>query len=538
MAIARKVRPTLVQSNRATLLLLTLSLLVSPVTLSMTAVAWLFGELTGTALGHGYRRRPRHHRHRTVLITGGRANKALTLCRAFKHAGYRVILAEEEKWGLLTCARFSRAVDFFHLLPDPLTQNDAYIETIKRLIPLWSVDIWVPCSSVHATMVDSEAAVKIETELNNIEGISRCESFIPFPEVAGTLHWKDQFEQLCIDLRYPIPESKKVTSVHEAVEFLHSREALEKGHKYLLKSLTLDDLGRDDFTLYPLPTRDETRRHLSTIPTPISERNPFILQRFLFGPEYCTHVAARDGEVVAFVACRSNQLLMRYADVRNLSPLERQIGQKLEQWTQEFLHNYREKLGREGKEGRKYALTGHFSFDFIVEGDTIYVIECNVRAHTAVALFSDHNYLAEHYTGKPNPHRDPVARPSLGTAPRSWITHAFPLALARLLPHNVCNVIHPQLVSTLHGPADESDPTLSPRPREHFLSVVWRYATCQEKDGIWDWRDPVPFFVLHEVRNFRVSSPGADEVICSDMQRIVEGVERVGRKMHTAIPKK
>ena len=71
-----------------------------------------------------------------------------------------------------------------------------------------------------------------------------------------------------------------------------------------------------------------------------------------------------------------------------------------------------------------------------------------------------------------------------------------PLALARVLPRDLCHVLHPQLASAVHGGADESDPTLSPRPREHFLGVVWRYATGQEKDGIWDWRDPVPFFVL------------------------------------------
>lgn len=493
MAVARKARPSLAQSNTATFLLLLLSTITSPLTLLVTVVFYTYSALTGSLLGS--RRNGAKGPTKTVLVTGARANKALTLCRAFKKTGCRVILAEETKWGWLTCARFSRAVDQFHLLPDPATDPDAYSSAIRRIIKLWHVDAWVPCSSVHATMVDSEAAEKI-VESSRVKGSTRfCEPFIPFPEVCGTLHWKDQFEDLCVELGYPVPDSKKVTSAAEAVAFLHSPTTLAKGNKYLLKSLSLDDLGRDDFTLFPLATEIDTSRHLENVPTPLSEKHPFLLQRFLVGNEYCTHVAARDGAVVAFVACRSNQLLMRYADVRNLSAEEKEVGERLEAWTQQFLDRYKAKLQREGKTSWKYALTGHFSFDFIVEKGEIYVLECNVRAHTAVALFSDHPSLALHYLGTTPSTADSVARPAPGTAPRSWLAHALPLTLARLLPHRLCAQLHPQLLSTIY-PADPSDPTLSPPAGENVLGLLWRYASGAERDGIWDWTDPVPFFVL------------------------------------------
>ena len=374
MSGARKARPSLFQSHMSTLLLVMLSLLMSPVTFFLTVTCYLYATFSSTFADSAYQ----HRRVKTVLVTGGRANKALTLCRAFKRVGYRVILAEEGTWGTLTCARFSRAVDYFHHLPDPHTGSHEYIQELKRIVTLWAVDTWVPCSSVHATTVDSEAAFQIVSEVNSIAGVPACEPFIPFPKVASTLHWKDRFEELCIELGYPVPESRRVTSVAEAVEFLHASETIERGHKYLLKSLTLDDHGRDDFTLFPLPTRKETTHHLSTVPTSLSESDPFFLQRFLYGPEYCTHVAVRNGKLVAFVACRSNQLLMRYTDVRNLSPQEREVGVRLEQWTQEFLDHYKAKLEREGRTEWEYTLTGHFSFDFIVEDDIIYVLECNV----------------------------------------------------------------------------------------------------------------------------------------------------------------
>ncbi|GJE91277.1 hypothetical protein PsYK624_074260 [Phanerochaete sordida] len=497
MEVARKARPSLLQSNTATFLLLCLSILTLPVTLLVTLAFYAYTTITGTSLDYRYHSDP-CGRGTTVLVTGARANKALTLCRAFKKAGCTVILAEEAKWGTLTCARFSRAVDHFHILPDPANEPDAYISAIQRLVRLWNVGAWVPCSSVHATMVDSEAAQQIAA-LSQRPHVHTCEPFIPFPEVCGTLHWKDQFEDLCIELGYPVPESKKVTSVDDAVDFLHSTETLAKGHKYLLKSLSLDDLGRDDFTLFPLRSREETTRHLSGVPTPLSEKHPFLLQRFLFGNEYCTHVAARDGAIVAFVACRSNQLLMRYGDVRNLSAEEKEVGERLEAWSQEFLDRYKAKLGREGKTDWSYALTGHFSFDFIVEDGVVYVLECNVRAHTAVALFSDHPSLAEHYLGTAAPTEARVARPDPGTAPRSWLAHALPLALCRLLPRRLCALLHPQLLSTIY-PSDAEDPTTSPPAGESAGLLLARYAAGAERDGIWDSTDPVPFLVLCHVQ--------------------------------------
>lgn len=383
MSRRTRARPTLLQSNATTVVLSALSFLISPITFSVAIACYVVSFITGDRLDASYRHQTPSssgvmRRTKTVLITGARANKALTLIRAFKREGYRVVAAEEAKWGRYAMSRFSRGVDAYRLLADPHTDPDGYIGDLKRVVAEERVDAWVPSSSVQATMVDSEAATQIRLE--QIGGPQGCECFIPEPGVAGTLHWKDRFEALLKDLDYPVPDSNIVTSVTEAVEFLHSPVTQEKGHRYLLKCLTLDDLGRDDFTLFPLASREETEHHLSHIPTPLSPKDPFLLQQFLRGPEYCTHVAARDGRIVAFVACRSNQLLMRYADVANLGEEERAMGVRLEQWSQRFLDLYKAKLERERKTGREHELTGHFSFDFIYEADerVLYVLECNV----------------------------------------------------------------------------------------------------------------------------------------------------------------
>ena len=112
----------------------------------------------------------------------------------------------------------------------------------------------------------------------------------------------------------------------------------------------------------------------------MNHATPFLLQRFLTGPEYCCHVAARDGELVAFVACRSNEMLMRYVDVNSINAKEMKMGSMIEQWVREFLRRWKMELDARGGSEYQRKLTGHFSFDFIWEEDEqiLYALECNV----------------------------------------------------------------------------------------------------------------------------------------------------------------
>ncbi|KAI0071142.1 hypothetical protein K474DRAFT_1669333 [Panus rudis PR-1116 ss-1] len=501
---------------------------------------------------------------RTVLVTGARTNKALAIARAFKRAGYRVILAEEREWGILACARFSRAADKYYNLPDPHADDEgqAYIDAIKSIIMRDSVHAWVPVSSVHATMIDSEAARQVhELELELHRGFG-CDTFIQHPDIASTLHWKDRLGTLLEDLGYATPESRRVTTVAQAADFLHSPKTLAKGKKYLLKCLTLDDLARDDFTLLPLPTREETLAHLRNMPTPISTETPFLLQRFLTGKEYCVHVSARQGKITSFVACRSRELLMRYVDIRTLGPEENRRSVEIEQWIGGFLRKWRAKLGAEsnGKSEWETELTGHFCFDFIKD-DTdgiLYPLECNVRAHTAVVLFAEACTLADSYLVVPShdsPQSVPLSRPQSNSLPRSWIAHAFPLVLIasflrlpfiRSISPELWGYIHPGLTdlcpssaklitngdassdSEPHGKQTqkEEDPTASPSPNDTPFSVLVKFilgtfmptsflvhinakystgspvspmSVGMEWDPYWEWTDPLPFFILVHV---------------------------------------
>ncbi|THH16073.1 hypothetical protein EUX98_g9360 [Antrodiella citrinella] len=540
--------PTYLQSLVASVGLLALSLLCLPGTFGITLIAFIWTHLNGTSLKSST---PLPGvTQKTVLVTGARSNKALALMRALKRAGHRVIAAEEREWGVLACARFSRAVDKYFILPDAppddhvQTTFNPYIDVIKYIVVTERVDAWIPCSSVHGTILDSEAAREIKEGGWGGSGKGRsCDVFIQHPDIAGALHWKDRFTDLLVQLGFPVPEGRCITNIAQALDFLHAPD--RASHAYILKCLTLDDLARDDFTLLPLGSREETLAHLKKMPTPMSNYIPFMLQRFLKGPEYCCHVAARNGEITAFVACRSSEMLMRYVDVNTLDAKEAKMGKMIEQWVADFLERWKVKLVGKGPRSYERELTGHFSFDFIweEEEEVLYAIECNVRAHTAICLFSTATpELAESYLVTTSP---PFSRPPPQSVPVSWITHALPLAvlhtflrlpLVRMIPPHIWGSVHPGLTHLATELLDNHDPTASPRPSDTPLSILTRFligtflpefilniyrgVVAQtrtldleenlvrgtdagfgrgERDAYWDWTDPVPFFVLAHV---------------------------------------
>jgi hypothetical protein len=158
---------------------------------------------------------------------------------------------------------------------------------------------------------------------------------------------------------------------------LHQANGGEK--KYILKTVGIDDASRANaVTVLPKRTMSQTYSHVSRLS--ISKSTPWVLQQYIKGEEYCTHSVVIDGKVKLFVACPSSDLLMHYQAL----PQESGLSKAMLHFTEEFAR-------RAGS-----SFTGHLSFDFMVEEKVtegsvqknIYPIECNPRAHTAVALFS------------------------------------------------------------------------------------------------------------------------------------------------------
>jgi phosphoribosylamine-glycine ligase len=159
--------------------------------------------------------------------------------------------------------------------------------------------------------------------------------------------------QLMEDLNVPRPQTRVVNTPEEAMEAIKSATS-----PCILKATAvLDDLGRNDMTLYPLagdsaPGYPATQRRLTSgLSIPISPSTPYIVQQFIAGAEFCTHATVVDNRLVAFVCCPSNDMLMRYEDCTSTV-----VGRKAQAWTETFLMAW-----AMSSRGRSEPLTGHVS---------------------------------------------------------------------------------------------------------------------------------------------------------------------------------
>ena len=259
-----------------------------------------------------------------------------------------------------------------------------------------------------------------------------------------------------------------------------------------MKTIGVVDTVRADMTLLPKTTPAETSSHLARLP--ISEDIPWILQEYIDGSEYCTHALVIKGQVRAFVACPSAELLMHYEAL----PTEYDMNRAMLSFTSE--------VARTG--GSDF--TGHLSFDFMIpkpalgmksiagnqspQNIQLYPIECNPRAHTAVALFNGTAAVADAYLSatktqnKSSKMHTSMSEPSTEgldiVVPASmskyyWIGHDLVTLL--LLPSISFLLLGTGLGRLLQGYQDFF---------VHLLS--W-------KDGTFEVWDPIPFWLLYQV---------------------------------------
>ena len=331
---------------------------------------------------HAARRRIRRSpafRPKTILVTGVGMSKGLALARMFYEAGHDVIGADFEPWAIPVCGRFSQALTTFYKVPTVQGAHGSahYAQELLDIVRREGVDIWVSCSGVASAVEDGLAKEVIERQSG-----CRCIQFDI--RTTSTLHEKHSFIEQTKQLGLPTPETYNVTSRTAVHKVLNRTEK----KKYILKSVGVDDANRGDMTVLPRRTMSETYHHVANVP--ISPQKPWVLQQYVRGKEYCTHALVINGQVKAFVACPSLELLMHYEAL----PAQSALSRSMLKFTEAFAAR---------SEG---GITGHLSFDFLVDevaterGTEMVLqpIECNPRAHTAVVLFDGKSAeMAESY---------------------------------------------------------------------------------------------------------------------------------------------
>ena len=384
-----------------------------PVNLAVTAAALVRSTFVPP-------RRAVAERPRTVLVSGGKMTKALALARAFHGAGHRVVLVESARYRL-TGHRFSRSVDRFHVVPKP--DDPGYADALVEIVRAEGVDLYVPVCSPVASYHDALAEAALAPY---------CEVLHPGPETVAMLDDKEWFAATAASLGLPVPDSHRITDGAQVLDLdLAGRE-----RPYILKSIAYDPVRRMDLTPLPRPTVEATAAFVDDLP--IAADNPWILQEFVEGQEYCTHSTVRDGHVQVHCCCRSSAFQVNYEMVEH---------PEIEAWVRRF-------VGALG-------ITGQVSFDFIEAADGIRAIECNPRTHSAITMFYDHPDLARAYTDR----IEGTVVPTPQSRPTYWLYHE----LWRLLAH----------------PA----------------TAAGRWRTLRDgTDAIFDLDDPLPFLLVHHLQ--------------------------------------
>ncbi|OJJ98458.1 hypothetical protein ASPACDRAFT_31348 [Aspergillus aculeatus ATCC 16872] len=454
------------------ILLILLSVLCLPISATITLASFLYFYLcTDEAT------RPQLHttsRRKTILVTGISMTKGLTIARLLaKHTPHRIIAADTEPIPFTSPGRFSRAIAQFYRLSSPQGANTKpYVDSLLDLIRRENVHLWISCSSVLGAIEDGEVMRSAQKERGKQFHAVQFDS-----DVVNKLHEKDAFIEYIQSIGLLVPESHRCTSAAQVEDILTkstSRNGTEKpkggSTRFILKPIGVDDKARAQMmTLLPLSAGPKaTASYLSMLN--ISPSNPYILQQYITGPEYCTHSLVVRGEVKAFVSCPSSDLLMHYAPL----PVESPLNTKMLEFTK--------RVAEEGGE----EFTGHLSFDFLVEGEgqnaKLYPIECNPRAHTAVVLFRETPAMAEAYLSCFESElslRKPLVVPAKPTRSYYWIGHDLVTLL--LIP-----------ALTLFSGEGSVEEVKS------GLETLWQHLV-HWRDGTYTAWDPVPFFMLYHV---------------------------------------
>jgi predicted ATP-grasp superfamily ATP-dependent carboligase len=395
----------------ATIGLLTCAL---PLNLVITALALVHSKASASAA-------PIAADPKTVLISGGKMTKALHLARAFHRSGHRVILVEGEKYRL-TGHRFSRAVDRFYTVPP--SDDPGYASALVDIVVREAVDVYVPVCSPASAMDDARAKAELS---------EYCEVLHPGPDTLTKLDDKFAFSTAAQELDLPVPDAHRISDPEQVTDFDF------EGHDppYILKSIAYDPIRRLDLTPLPQPDPEQTRAFVTALP--ISRDNPWIMQAFVPGQEYCTHSTVRDGRVQLHCCCTSSASQLNYEMVD---------VPEIEAWVKRFV--------------AALHLTGQASFDFIRRADgRIYAIECNPRTHSAITMFYDHPDVADAYLNS----GVGTVKPTPASRPTYWLYHE----LWRLL----------------------RDPR---RGREPLARIA------RGKEAIFASDDPLPFLAVHHLQ--------------------------------------
>eukprot|EP00670_Eutreptiella_braarudii_P005549 CAMPEP_0174285474 /NCGR_PEP_ID=MMETSP0809-20121228/8886_1 /TAXON_ID=73025 ORGANISM="Eutreptiella gymnastica-like, Strain CCMP1594" /NCGR_SAMPLE_ID=MMETSP0809 /ASSEMBLY_ACC=CAM_ASM_000658 /LENGTH=658 /DNA_ID=CAMNT_0015381269 /DNA_START=26 /DNA_END=1999 /DNA_ORIENTATION=+ len=313
----------------------------------------------------------------TVFITGGKMTKSLFTCRAFKEAGYKVILAETADY-YFSAHQWSTAVDKFVLLPEHGNTTEGlqrYADALAEHLRKEKCDLFVPVA--HTMDVEGDALIP------DIMKDTNCKLWTSNASVVKMLNDKSAFLLCAGDAGLPVPRFYKVSTQQQALDVL--RNLKEDRISFFLKGLEVDPINRSKIRCAPLDEADLVPYVLDHDIRPDSE---FLIMEFVKGKEYCTTSVVHDGNVLVHTTSPSSAVQLNYEHFDSEAVLN---------WVQAF--------------SETFGTTGTLSYDFLMRDGVPYAIECNPRMHSAVVNFHGKDTKSALVEAYVNPEKFVSAKP-------------------------------------------------------------------------------------------------------------------------------
>lgn len=264
---------------------------------------------------------------KTVLLTLGRLPKALELARAFKRAGWRVVIAEPFSWHV---SRLSNAVDVSLAVTAPAQDRQRYLDDILRVVAEQSIDLIVPVSeeSMHVAALHGRLPAGVTL-------------FAPSQDTLLSLHDKHAFITRAQSYGLNVPETFAATSPEA-------------------KALA----GKSAHVVKPIFSCSGKGVKIIKTAAPLADDDiapNVILQQFIPGQVYSSFSIAHQGRTLVSAIYKgtvmSGSVSVAFERVEHVGAT---------QWIDQF--------------AAKANHSGFISFDFVEAPDgSIYAIECNPR---------------------------------------------------------------------------------------------------------------------------------------------------------------
>jgi hypothetical protein len=325
----------------------------------MALAAWLRHRLFGGSFKKGNSAKRKQLR---ILVTGGKMSKASAVARAVGRDGHKVFTAEIMPYKFCH-TRFCSYVSKHYVLPRPTVQPKEWEDAIQAIVKEQNIDLIIPCTAP----VESSAYAHLQDRL---PGHVRVFAFDG--ATCDELDNKYTFNQLLVKGGLPCPETAKMESVEDAIEFFAERSKKpDDGKRFIVKPAVYDPKARTEILFLPIEDKSRQMEYLKS--RNASKEVPYVIQEVLNQPEYGCYAMFNKGSLTGFEFFASAASCLAYRQ------LEKQYNQVLEL--------------NKGL-GKSMNLTGQLTLDLMhTKSGELVPIECNPRIHSAVCTLEGHENL-------------------------------------------------------------------------------------------------------------------------------------------------